>query len=176
MNRKPIEKIPVAAQGPYPPIEVQGKNHHYAQLLSQDLASSRGEMTAIYQYLYQDWILEKRHAGLKEVLLGIAKVEMHHLNILGQLIQLLGGEPRCMSFGGHNPVVWNGNMVNYNKGLRQILSYNIVCEQSAADSYLKHAQMIHDDPVSAMLRRLAQDELVHRDIFSGFLKEIGVSK
>lgn len=176
MNQERAEKIPVAAADPYPPVKVEGKNHHYAQMLGQDLASSWGEMSAIYEYLYQHWILSEPQAALQTVLFRIAKVEMHHLNILGQLIRLLGGDPKCMYFSGHNPVVWNGNMVNYNKGIRQILSYNIVCEQSAADGYIKQAQLIKDAQVSAMLRRLARDELVHRDIFSGFLKEIGVNK
>ncbi len=176
MNQEKAEKIPVAASEPYPPIKVEGKNHHYAQLLGRDLASSWGEMSAIYGYLYQHWILNNPQAALQTVLFRIAKVEMHHLNILGQLIRMLGGDPKCMYSSGHNPMVWNGNMVNYNKGIRQILSYDIVSEQSAADGYLKQAQIIKDPHVSAMLRRLAQDELIHRDIFSGFLKEIGVSK
>lgn len=176
MKLEQAGKIPVAAPEPYPPIKVEGKNHHYAQLLGQDLASSWGEMSAIYEYLYQHWILSEPQAALQTVLFRIAQVEMHHLNILGQLIRLLGGDPKCQYSSGHNPVVWNGNMDNYNKGIRQILSYDIVSEQSAADSYLKQAQLIKDSHVSVMLRRMAQDELVHRDIFSGFLKEIGVSK
>lgn len=176
MNLDQAEKVPVAAPEPYPPIEVEGENHHYAQLLGQDLASSWGEMSAIYEYLYQHWILREPLTALQTVLFRIAKVEMHHLNILGQLIRLLGGDPKCQYSSRHNPVVWNGNMVNYNKGIRQILSYDIVSEQSAADNYIKQSQLIKDAPVSAMLRRMARDELVHRDIFSGFLKEIGVSK
>ena len=157
MNQEKAEKIPVAASEPYPPIKVEGKNHHYAQLLGRDLASSWGEVSAIYGYLYQHWILNNPQAALQTVLFRIAKVEMHHLNILGQLIRMLGGDPKCMYSSGHNPMVWNGNMVNYNKGIRQILSYDIVSEQSAADGYLKQAQIIKDPHVSAMLRRLAQD-------------------
>lgn len=96
MNQEKAEKIPVAASEPYPPIKVEGKNHHYAQLLGQDLASSWGEMSAIYGYLYQHWILNKPQAALQTVLFRIAKVEMHHLNILGQLIRMLGGDPKCI--------------------------------------------------------------------------------
>lgn len=40
MKLEQAGKIPVAAPEPYPPIKVEGKNHHYAQLLGQDLASS----------------------------------------------------------------------------------------------------------------------------------------
>lgn len=176
MNQEQAKKIPVTAPEPYPPLAVEGKNHHYAQLLGRDLASPWGEMSTIYGYLYQHWVLDEANEPLRTVLSRIAKVEMHHLNILGQLIRMLGGDPKCLYISGHSPVVWNGNMVNYNKGVRRILSYDVVSEQSAADGYLKHAQLIKDAHVSAMLRRLARDELVHRDIFSGFLKEIGVNK
>lgn len=174
-RKKDGNQILVAAAEPYPPIKAERPNPHYALLLSGNLASSKGEMTAIYRYLYQSWRMGEEQPELQKLMQRVAKVEMRHLDILGQLIELLGGDPRCMSCGRHSPVPWNGSMVHYSKGLKQMLNRNVVAEQSAADSYLKHAKMIEDPYVSAMLRRIAKDELLHRDIFSQYLEQYGGS-
>ena len=62
IHQKPTEGeplIPASAAGPYPAIEVERENPRYAMMLMQDMASQKGEMTSIYQYLYEHWVLEE---------------------------------------------------------------------------------------------------------------------
>lgn len=177
-RRKPndIPRIPVQASPPYPPIAAEGRNISYAQILSSDLAGSKGEMSAIYQYIYQSWILQEQHPLISETLLCIAKVEMQHLNILGQLTIKLGGNPKCQFIQNRRSIVWNGGMVNYTQNLSEILKANISDEQYAADMYMRHATMIQDGDISALLARLSLDELQHKSIFEGFLEQISETK
>lgn len=78
--------IPVKAASPYPELKVEGRNIHYAAILTGDLASATGEMTAIYQYLYQHWTLQEQFEEIAQTIVRISEVEMHHLNMLGSLI------------------------------------------------------------------------------------------
>ena len=171
-----IPRIPVQASPPYPPITVEGRNISYAQILSSDFAGSKGEMSAIYQYIYQSWILQEQHPLISETLLRIAKVEMQHLNILGQLTIKLGGNPKCQFIQNRRSIVWNGSMVNYTQNLQEMLKANMADEQYAADMYMRHATMIQDGDISALLARLSLDELQHKSIVEGFLEQISETK
>ena len=165
-----IEQMPVTAPGPYPPITVTRPNQQYAHLLLQDFASPKGEMTAIYQYLYQDWTVKNQ--DISETLMRIAKVEMHHLDILGQAITALGGNPKCQSNEKDPRSAWSGTAINYTHNIRQMLSYNISLEDIAIHSYQMHAKMIQEPSISAICLRLAEDEEVHRALFKKFLFEL----
>lgn len=164
------QSIAVTAPTPYPPIEVEGRNPRYACMLQQDIASARGEMTAIYQYLYQGWVAQRGDPELAQTLMRIAGVEMHHLRVLGELVVLLGGDPRCSGQNGSFP--WNGNLIFYHRDISSFLRYNISLEQSAVNAYTMQSGQIRDPFVSAQLSRFAEDERIHRDIFKGFLSRL----
>lgn len=163
-------QIPVTSPDPYTPITVTRPNQHYAHLLLQDFTSPKGEMTAIYQYLYQNWTV-KNH-NISETLMRIAQVEMHHLDILGQAITALGGNPKYQSIEKDSHSAWNGNAINYTQNIKQILRYNISLEEGAIHSYQLHAKMIQDQSISAICLRLAEDEEIHRAIFKKLLFEL----
>ena len=78
----PPAEVPVSAPGPHPALQVGAPNRYYAQLLSQDIAYTKGEMSAIYQYLYQQWRTHEQYPEFAGTLLRIAKVEMEHLEML----------------------------------------------------------------------------------------------
>lgn len=84
----------VAADAPYPPLEVNGPNHQIVRMLAFDLASDKSEMTSVTQYMYQGWALDRAFAGIARTLERLAQVEMRHMQILGKLIRMLGGDPR----------------------------------------------------------------------------------
>lgn len=165
---KPVQ--PVAADAPYPPIEVGAENPQYARMLSLDLAASRSEMTSITQYLYQAWIFSAEHMEAAETMKRIAAVEMHHLDIMGELITRLGGAPRYAAMQ-RQPMAWNGNMVNYSRSLEMAMRYNMALEQSAIDTYRKQASVIQDEHIVVILHRIILDEEVHMRIFRRYLDE-----
>ncbi len=65
-------------------------------------------MTAITQYLYQHFILDERRKSLASTLECIAKVEMHHLEIVGELITKLGGNPLFWTKNRGASSCWSG--------------------------------------------------------------------
>ena len=160
----------VADPAPYPPLRVSGPNLRAAMKLSQGLACPKSELSAVAAYEYQHWTLAKREPELADTVRRVGQVEMHHLDILGRLIVLLGGDPRfaCEQRGGR--IFWNGGMISCCQEVRHVLLGNIADEQKAAEFYRTAAAEMTDPGVAAVLRRLALDEALHVEIFTRFLK------
>lgn len=167
-----IDKIAVAAPGSYPPVQVTGQNRKYADMILQNIASAKGEMTTIYQYLYQSWCLESIDPDLAFLLRRIAAVEAQHLEMLGRLVVQLGANPIFLSRPGNRNSAWNGNMVNYHHGEKFILSYNIRLEQSSLNAYNAQIHLIKDPCITGLLTRISADEELHRDLFTEYLEFI----
>ncbi len=164
--------IKVTSPFPYPQIRVERKNTDYASLLMEDMASSGSEMTAIYQYIYENWIFQNEKGDFKNLILKIAEVEMHHLDILGQLITLLGGNPKCQGIPNDSCSAWNGNFIVYEKDFKKTLQLNMLGEENAFHMYHSHARIIKDKYVSEILLKLASDEQVHYHIFKKILSSL----
>ena len=67
-------EVRYAAEGPYPPVEVEGKNRQYAQAIGSNVGGSVSEMSAVARYFYSHVTL----VGCEEVadcLMRIAVVE-----------------------------------------------------------------------------------------------------
>ena len=164
--------ISTAAKGEYPPIQIAEPNPQYSQLLAIDLASAQSELTSIMQYIYQSWRLYGPYQKVGEVMECIARVEMHHMEILGKLITLLGGNPKYMSVQHHCPTFWQADMVAYSGNLRQMIQEDIVLEQAAIDTYLRQFQIIKNPYIQAIIQRIIEDEKVHLAIFHKYLTEV----
>ena len=169
---RPEPKRPVKVDAPYPPLTVEGPNRQYARMLTMDLASDKSEMTAITQYLYQGWELKKEYAEISDTLMRIAQVEIHHLDMLGQLIVLLGGDPRFLAPRNNRLMPWNGNMVFYSRMVKPMLENSLQKELSAAEGYLRQAQLIHDEHLSLILKRIAMDEELHVKILQQYCNSL----
>lgn len=162
----------VASSEPYPKIEVKESNIRYAQILSQNFSGCKSEFTTITQYIYQNLILNSFYSEMAKTIQRIAIVEMHHLNIFGQLITLLGGYPKYQAIYPNGYRIWNGNFVNYSTNINQILYNNVISEQKAYDSYISQAEYIKDENICAVLERIAKDEKIHIDIFNNYISQI----
>ena len=102
----------------------------------------------------------------------IAVVEMHHLDLLSQVISLLGGDPTFSAVRNNRCIVWNGSMVNYCKNLPQMIRYNIRAEQEAIANYRRHIAFIKDRQIQALLERIIEDEEIHLAIFRQMLERL----
>lgn len=163
--------VAVVSAQPYPPIEVTEQNRRYVSILLQDISSAKGEMTAVCQYLYLHWCFDKMNSNLSILLKRIAAVEMHHIDILGKLVVLLGGNPICRTNPCNCNSAWNGNMLQYNTNIKQALTHSISSELSAVNDYTAQAESIQDPLLSAVLTRIAKDEEVHYHIFRSLLEQ-----
>lgn len=144
---------------PYPPIRVERPNLRYAQILQEDFAGTVSEMTAITQYLYHHFDMEPALEEVAELLEGISIVEMTHLEMLGELIKMLGGDPVYQGSSGR---YWTGSLVEYIPGApcRQII-VDIQGEEAAIRQYEYHISLIDDQYIKAILRRIIKDEMLH---------------
>lgn len=165
-------RIEAAAPDPYPPLEVEGPNPQYARMLGMDMAGNRSEMTSITQYLYHSWMLPE-FDNAEETLRRVAMVEMHHLDMLGTLIEKLGGNPKYMAVQ-NRPVVWNGGMVTYNRTPAMAIRDDMVSEQMAIDNYRKQLLIIRDAHVAAVIRRIIMDEEIHLLLFKKLLASANI--
>ena len=151
----------------YPPIKVREYNPRYAQILSESLAGATSELTAITLYLYQHHDAEERFPEFSSALEDIAIVEMHHLDLLAQLIKLLGGDPRyCGSCGTQ----WSARNVNYLTGdpYKQLVA-DIEAERAAITQYRQQVIQICDPYIQKILERIIQDEQDHLRTFERLL-------
>ncbi len=151
----------VKSNAPYPEIKVAGKNKHYANLLKISYASLVSELTAISQYMYHHLEMKSLDPEIADLVQKIATVEGEHLNMLGQLIILLGEKPIYHSRDGF----WRASFVKYGYDILDQLESDLESEYIAIDQYNKIIQQINDRYVNAVLRRIILDEEGHVQFF-----------
>jgi len=153
------------APGPYPEIKVTSPNLTYAEILMDDYAGVVSEFTAINQYLYHHYFFEVIDEELGEILEGTSINEMYHLEILAELILLLGGDPKFRGSESTQGRYWSGGYVQYGHTICEQLDLDIQAELDAIKNYVEHIQLIDDPNIKAILRRIIKDEEVHLRLF-----------
>jgi len=155
-----------AYPAPYPEVRVVGRNPHYAKLLMEDYAGKVSELSAINQYIYHHLVLEPEYKEVADLLSCVAIVEMHHLEILGETILLLGERPRYKTTDrNERERYWDASFVFYGTALCDMLAADIAAEWAAVANYRRHQQMINDPFVKQILERIILDELHHIRLF-----------
>ncbi len=164
---------PAMADLPYPPIEVRGRNQGYADLLSVDYCGAVSELSAITQYINNENRLSCEKCSMARTLLGIAMAEMMHLQKLGELIVLLGGD---IDFSAKNKngrqKMWTPEYLVLPQNVKKMLSADIEAEKAAISQYKMHIGMIKDDCVDAVLERIIIDEEYHIMILHALMREV----
>lgn len=150
---------PIMADLPYPPIQVRGRNPRYAELLMVDYCGSVSELSAILQYINNENRMSDEHCSLIRTILGIAMAEMIHLQKLGELIHLLGGN---VCFEARQPGgLWSPSCLALPDHIPQMLRADLEAEKAAIRQYKMHINAIQDDYVCNVLRRIILDEEYH---------------
>ena len=164
------EELKIPLDVPYPPAKADGYNIFYASLLTNDLAGSVSELSAVTQYTFQS--LASKDEKAAALVGGIAKIEMHHLQLIGQLITSLGGIPRYAVQNGCGTSFWNGQLIGYDTSARDFLREDITNEKAAIANYTHRIGQIEDSGVRAVLRRIILDEEHHIDLYGPLLAEL----
>lgn len=162
---------PIMADLPYPPNQVRGKNCAYAELLKVDYCGAVSEMSAITQYINNENRLSLERCSIARTLLGIAMAEMMHLQKLGELIVLLGGN---VDFTARYPngkqKMWTPECLNLPENAKRMLLADMEAERDAIRQYEMHISMMKDECVNAVLGRIIMDEEYHIMILRTLLK------
>ena len=156
----------------YPIPRVEKPNLEYAKILEQDYAGVTSEETAIHLYLYQHIIEGVKGSKFSSILEEIMINEMHHLELLGTTITLLGGNPnyKVTSTIGNKPYYWNASYVNDTTNILEMLAVDIESEKQAIRNYELHRSMINDNYIKELLTFIIEDEKEHIRMFEEFKK------
>lgn len=153
---------PVMMDLPYPEIQVERPDCAYAQLLGIDYCGAVSEMSAITQYINNENRLSCEKCAVAQTLLGMAMAEMMHMQKLGELIWLLGGR---VDFAAKTPngnfKLWTPEYITIPENPCKMLEADIEAEKAAIAQYEMHINMINDNCVRAVLRRIIKDEEYH---------------
>lgn len=179
-NRTPITPAcsfgsvrPIMMDLPYPPTQVQEQNQMYANLLNSDYCGSVSEMSAIMQYINNENRLFYERCPIAQTILGIAMAEMMHLQKLGELIFLLGGNVDfVVRQPNARPRMWTPEYLTIPENARNMLAADIDSEKAAINQYRMHIKMIGDDSVNAVLARIIQDEEYHIMVLQALMKDV----
>lgn len=164
---------PAMTDMPYPPLQVKEKNQGYAALLSVDYCGCVSEMSAIAQYINNENRLSCTKCSIAQTILGIAMAEMMHLQKLGELIQLLGGEVSfAVTQPGGKQTLWTPEYLVLSRDARRMLCADVEAERDAIAQYRAHIRNINDEFVNAVLRRIIRDEEYHIMLLQGLLGEL----
>lgn len=164
---------PIMADLPYPPIRVRGENRRYADLLSVDYCGSVSELSAITQYINNENRLSLEQCTIAKTLLGIAMAEMMHLQKLGQLIALLGGNVEYVAkLQNGKRVMWTPGYLTIPEHIGKMVFDDIEAEKAAIHQYRMHIKMIKDEYVDAILARIIKDEEYHIMILQALWNEM----
>lgn len=151
---------------PYP--EVTGaKDPETVALIKEDYAGVTSELTAITSYIYQN-ITSDEDPSFASAILQIALVEMTHLDMLGDAIMTLGGNP---SFG-NGKHFWQASSVDYANTIPAMLKSDIASETKAIENYQKHAAATKNPSVRTLLLRIVEDEKLHLRFFNETLAKM----
>ena len=155
---------------PYPNIPHIYANSNYINLLYDLYAGEKAsELTAITQYIYQHIDLKKEET-ISKILKDISIQEMKHLEILGEIIKILGGKPIYKSSKGN---MWSAGNVTYRtNSLEQLINNNIKAEEYAIDAYRRIQKYTSNLYLRQIYERIIQDELTHLEIFNLILDDL----
>lgn len=84
------EEIQVRDSAEYPPVKVCEKNPRYAMAMLSNIGACNSEMSAVSLYFYNSLIANGKYEEIGKTFHKISMVEMHHMNIYGQLRRNLG--------------------------------------------------------------------------------------
>lgn len=153
---------------PYPEVCVNEPNINYARLLSSAYAGDGGELSAVLQYTYGHLVTEGAEPSqLSAVLACVSITEMRHLEILGELIMKLGGDPKFCDMQRRG--CFDAGKVNYQTSPDRILRAAISGEKAAIAMYRDLIRRIDDGCIREILRRIILDEEHHIKLFSELL-------
>ncbi len=154
---------------PYPIIPKLYPNKRYCNLIYDSLGGKKGELTAITQYIYEHNNLQNEKE-INHILKDIAIEEMHHLNILGNIIVNLGEKP---IYKNSNGKLWTTENVSYTTlKLKEIININIELEEESISRYQKILKYTNNIYLRRIYERIILDETTHLEIFKSILFDL----
>lgn len=153
---------PAMMELPYPPLRVNEENAAYANLLSVDYCGAVSELSAITQYINNENRISGENCPFGRAVLSIGMAEMMHLQKLGELICLLGGNVDYTArYQNGRQKLWTPEYLELPQNVGKMIMADIEAEREAISQYKMHIRMMNDEYVNAVLARIIKDEEYH---------------
>jgi len=163
-------KQPLIIDLPYPTLEGIEKNSYYAKIILPLYVSSHGEIQAILSYFYYSLYFENFYdKKIAKTIKEISIAEMLHLEILGNLLIVLGHDPVFNVDTPFGLEYYKTSSFVYSKTPQKMLLDSISGELVAIGDYIKAIGKIEDENVSAVLQRIRLDEELHVKVLKELL-------
>ncbi|MGE5628443.1 MAG: ferritin-like domain-containing protein [Solirubrobacterales bacterium] len=159
---------------PYPEPMIEMENIQYANILLADYAGAVSEFTAVSLYVYQHFVSEGQYKDYAQLIGGIARVEMKHLELLGETIKLEGIKPMFINRACPPGRPWTPLYVNYTTSIKEMILEDIQSEHKAIKNYRYHLTLIQDKYIKKLLERIILDEEYHIKLFEKEIKKYGI--
>lgn len=157
---------------PYPPVKVRRKDPEQAKILLNIYAGAISEFTAVNSFRYQFLVSEKSNPIFSRLLRCVEANEEFHVRTLARLIKELGGNPKYFN---SNKKFWNGSQAIYGTNVRDRLQGDIAAEKAIIKLYEQTENRLTDPNVKRLVRRLALDDVFHRELFQEALRRLNQS-
>lgn len=155
---------------PYPPVCAEQPNPFYARAMLDNIGGSNSEISAVSLYFYNN-LITKDTDNLAHIFHKVSIVEMHHLEIFGELAMQLGANPRLWTHKGRQMRYWTPGYNKYPMKLPELLINSINSEKAAIQKYQSQLKQITDKAIVENLERIILDEQLHVEIFSGLYEK-----
>lgn len=154
-----MEHLKYRVDLPYPSTDDILPNHRDLMLIFNNYAGLYSEFMAVTQYFYHHLYTNDE---ISQTLMGIAISEMTHLDLFGEAIKKLGGDPKFIFTNNRNMNYWwGGNLVDYSKKITPILISDIELEEKAIIDYSKQSKLVSQESIRSLLDRIILDEQLH---------------
>lgn len=162
-----LNKLDEVNKIPYPKIKVEKRNIALANIILDDFSGKVSELTAVLKYVYQN--INLKNKDIAKIIGRISIVEMHHLEILGRIINQLGMKSCYIS--SNHCTFWDASNVYYQiDDIKDVLKNNMMQEQDAITQYRNLICKTYDANIIDNIKRIIIDEKVHKEIFEELLK------
>lgn len=159
-----LDDLQYASQAPYPPVEAEMQNPAYAKVMLDNLGGNHSEMSTISLYIYNN-LITGCNPDISKIFHKISVVEMHHLDIFGNLALQLGEDPRMWTHHGCKKIYWSPCCNQYSRDLSALIQNAINGEKATINKYQHQMTYIRDENILANLQRIILDERIHVEIF-----------
>ena len=163
----------LSTDSPYPGTEVIGQDRESVRIISPAYADCGSELTAILQYVYHAIVFSglqmKQYSRL---LMEIAVSEMHHLDMLGNMLYQMGALPVFTSCPPRLFDFYSTAAVSYSCEPEKMIRDDIRGEQEAIRQYQSMLRRLRNESVSAVISRIILDEELHLRTLQSIMSEI----
>lgn len=168
-----IKNLPVSANRDFPQVTIQGENRLWANILQNLYADCDSETSGILQYVYQSYVTRPMEEDIANILEKIAMVEMRHHEQLGNTIVKLGGNPYYVN---SRKMPFRISCVSPTRNLKEMLRVDIKGEEEGILAYDRAINMIENESIKALLERIKEDEIIHKNTLQTIYEYISFYK